>query len=113
MNKNGAPDEEQLWFDRHMRSELSRFDQAFEQPELDPMQLEAFVQNHRQEMKRKLWRELAFFWIVAAIVLVVVLGALNRSLALFAALQAAAGLGAIGYIGITLGKKVKRLWKNS
>lgn len=113
MNKKGTPDEEQLWFNQQMRTELDRFDQAFEQPVMDPIQLETFVRNHRQEMKRKLWRDLALFWCVAAIVLVIVMGVLNRSLTLFVALQVLAAIGAIGYIGISLGRKVNRLWKNS
>lgn len=113
MNENGAPDEEQLWFDQQVRTELARFDQAFEQPEPDMQQLEAFVRNHQQEMKRKLWRDLALFWSVAAIVLVIVMGVLNRSLIGFVSLQALAAIGAIGYIGKTMVKKESRLWKRS
>lgn len=112
MKKNGAHDEEQLWFDARVKTELTKFDQAFERPDPDPTQLAALVADHRKQLRRKLWRDLALFWIVAAIVLTAILGVLDRSWIWFVALQGISAAGAIAFIGISSAKRRKQSWKN-
>ena len=112
MKKNGAHDEEQLWFDAQMKVELTRFDQAFGRQEPDITQLEALVADHRNQLRRKQWRELALFWFVAVIVLIAILGVLDRNWTWFVALQCISAVGALAFIGISSVKRRDQSWKN-
>ncbi|MCR2803334.1 YxlC family protein [Paenibacillus soyae] len=113
MKKNGAHDEEQLWFDEQVKTGLLKFDQAYERPEPELAQLEAFVAEHRRQHRRKLLRELALFWLVAAIVLTAILGLLDRSWIWYVTLQGISAVGAIGFIAAASVKRRKQSWKNS
>ncbi|REK71569.1 YxlC family protein [Paenibacillus paeoniae] len=113
MKKNNVHDEDQQWFTEHMGAELQRFDDAYErrEPELAP--LDSFVASHKLALRKKLWRDLALFWLVAAMLLLGMLWILERDWIWFAALQLLVAISAIGYIGFVHRKKGREQWKNN
>lgn len=106
-------EEQQHWFDKHIGEELLKFDAAFERQMPDARQLEAFAAGYRRELRKKLWRDLTFFWLVAVALLLGMLWMLDRNWIWFVTLQTFAGAGAIGYIGYSYVMKVGHIWKRS
>ncbi|RJE87745.1 hypothetical protein D3P07_15705 [Paenibacillus sp. 1011MAR3C5] len=113
MKKNKVHDEDQQWFMEHIGTELRKMDDAYErsEPELGPF--ESFVASHKQALRRKLWRDLALFWLVAAMLLLGMLWILERDWIWFAALQLLVAISAISYIGFVHVWKGRKQWKNN
>ncbi|MEK3882489.1 YxlC family protein [Paenibacillus sp. PL2-23] len=113
MKRNDAHDDDQQWFDARLKADLQSFDEAFDSPPHDVAGLALLVGRYQKELNRRLWRELALFWLVAAILLAAVFGLLERSLALFVVLQGITALSALLIIGMTVWRRRKSLWKSS
>ncbi|RJX38643.1 hypothetical protein D3P09_13900 [Paenibacillus pinisoli] len=113
MKKNKAHDEDQQWFKDHIGAELQRMDAAFErsEPELEPF--ESFVASHKQALRRRLWRDLALFWLVAAMLLLGMFWIMEQDWIWLAALQSLVAVSAVGYIGIAHVWKGRKQWKNN
>ncbi|MCA0756782.1 YxlC family protein [Paenibacillus sp. N4] len=112
MKKNKTDELDQQWFDEQIGAALNRFDAVHERPMPDLHELERLVQEHKREAKRKLWRELALFWLTAICVLFTMLWLLDSSRIGFAIVQAVLAAGAIGFTGITFGKRMGQKWKS-
>lgn len=115
MKKNKAHDaldDDQLWFMENMGGELNKFDAAYERQMPDLEEMEAYLAIQKQELRRKLWRDLARFWLVAIVVLTGTMWMFNRDPIWYIGFQSAVCIGAVGYIGIAHAKKVKTLWKS-
>lgn len=111
--KKKVHDEDQQWFMEHIGTELQKMDDAYErsEPELEPF--ESFVASHKMALRKKLWRDLALFWLVAAMLLLGMLWVLERDWIWFAALQLLVAVSAIGYIGFAFVWKGRKQWKNN
>lgn len=112
MTKNMGPDEEQRWFEEQMGEALKTFDAAYERQAPDLVMLEAFAAQHQREQRKKMWKELALFWLVAACLLLGMMWVLERHFIWFVALQVLVAAGGLGFVGISYFKKVSRLWKS-
>ncbi|MFD0588783.1 YxlC family protein [Paenibacillus sp. GCM10027627] len=118
MKKNKRGDEEQLyeedqlWFDLNVANELKKLDAAFEKEPPSAEAVEAFVGQHRKDIRGRMWRELAYFWLVMAVLLSGMLWAAKVHFVLFIVFQAVVAAAAFIILGFTSGKKVKRKWNN-
>lgn len=112
MKKNKTDELDQQWFDEKVGAALSRFDAVHERPMPELPELERLVQEHKRETRKKLWRELALFWLAAVFVLCSMLWLLDSSRIGFAIVQAVLAAGGIGFAVITFGKRMGQKWKS-
>lgn len=110
--KKKAHDEDQQWFMERIGADLQKFDHAYERKEPELAPFESFVVARKHAFRKKLWRDLALFWLVGAMLLLGMLWILERNWIWFAALQLLVAISAIGYIGVVQVKKVREQWKN-
>lgn len=103
---------DQLWFDDHMKEQVSRFEAIHEPHVPDLHAFEQFVHEHKQGMKRKLWKELAMFWLMACFVFGGMMWVMDRNLVWFLILQAVIAAGGIVFVSMTFGKGMIRKWKS-
>nr|WP_269669537.1 YxlC family protein [Paenibacillus sp. GSMTC-2017] len=92
---------------------MEKLDAAFEpeMPSLD--EIESLVTKHKQEIRRRLWKELALFWLVAIFLLFGMMWMLESNWIWFMALQAVVGVGALWYIVASYQRKGGRTWRNN
>jgi hypothetical protein len=103
------------WFEERIGRQLERLDETFapRHPELSAM--ESFVAESKRELKRKFRRELILFWLSAVFVIGGMVWTLDKSLALFVALQALVTLAAAGWLTLTLLRspgRGRKQWEN-
>ncbi|MGG1639507.1 YxlC family protein [Paenibacillus sp. FSL K6-3182] len=112
MKKLKEETEDQKWFDDQLQETLNRFD-AIHAPHVPELQrFEDMVDAHKQQMKRKLWKDLLIFWLLACLIFGMMMWMLDRNLVWFAVLQVVIAVGSIGFVGITFGRRKVRTWKS-
>ncbi|MFD0962008.1 DUF5345 family protein [Paenibacillus chungangensis] len=114
--KGAEERDDQLWFQRHVKGELQRFDKSFEAEAEAPsiMELESFIGEHKSSLRRKQWKELLLFWLTALLLLGGVGWLSKQDVIWFVTLQIAAGWGGILFLGIMhRRRKGSSEWKSS
>ncbi len=109
------PDEEkndQSWFDEQLKDAVAEWDKAHAPQTPDYRQLEALVEGHKQEMRKRLWMDLLLLWLVASCILLFMLWMIDRSLLWFVILQASIALGGAAVVTMTYGRRRAGLWRN-
>ena len=112
MKKPKEDPNDQQWFDDQLKEAVTRFDATHAPNVPDLQQFEAFVDNHKQEMKKGLWKELMLFWLTACFIFGFMLWMIDRHWEWFAILQAVIAVGGIGFASLTFGRRKVRAWKS-
>jgi len=112
LKKHKSEDIDQKWFDEQFGSVVNQFDAAHAPllPELH--HVEQLVQLHKNDLRRKFWKELLLFWLVACFIFGLMMWMLERDLVWFAILQLIIAMGGIGFVSMTFGKRMGRKWNN-
>ncbi|MGO4548602.1 DUF5345 family protein [Paenibacillus sp. 2TAB23] len=105
-------EEEQNWFNNLMKEDLTRFDAAHAPEVPEQHRFEELVLAHVQDTKRKLWRELLLFWLLACLIFGVMLWIIDRNWIWFAMIQAVITAGGIGYASYAFARGRLREWKS-
>ncbi|MCU6712527.1 DUF5345 family protein [Paenibacillus sp. J5C_2022] len=108
--------DDQLWFQRHVKGELQRFDKSFEAEAEAPSikELESFIGEHKSSLRRKQWKELWLFWLTALLLLGGAGWLWTQDVIWFVTLQIAASWGGILFLGIMhWRRKGSGGWKSS
>jgi hypothetical protein len=108
--KQKKQEQQNEWDDLH-----ALFDEGFEAIDKDiedgtpsDQWFEQFALNQQETLKHKYRKELAVFLVIAIIMIGVILFAINKSIILFAVIQAGVFIAAVGYSGLSYLKQVKR-----
>lgn len=112
MKKHKSDEIDQQWFDEQLGAAINRFDAVHEPllPELH--NIEQLVQLHKNDLKRKLWKDLLLFWLVACFIFGSMMWMLERDWVWFAILQSIIAMGGIAFVSMTFGKRMGRKWNN-
>jgi len=111
MKKNNDH-EEQEWFTKHVADELQKLDAMNPSDIPSVVELASLVESHRIEYKRKQWRELLLFWIIAVPILAIMLGILIFDWMWFAAIQMLVSIVAISFIFTKMSRRENQQWNN-
>lgn len=109
------PDEDindQQWFNDNMKEKVNRFD-AIHEPDVPDFQaFNRLVVLHKEDIKRKLWKELSLFWLTACFIFGSMMWILDRNWIWFIVLQAVIAVSGIGFGAMTLRKGMRHKWKS-
>ncbi|SMG08205.1 YxlC family protein [Paenibacillus aquistagni] len=105
-DKNPVQADPQLLQDQELTQKLlNSWNQLDQLNERTPMPSEEdmfqMLVHHKRRLKHKLWKELAWLWILAAFVIAGSLILMHRELILYIGIQIALGIGAAGYLILT------------
>ncbi|KRE32697.1 YxlC family protein [Paenibacillus sp. Soil522] len=103
---------DQQWFDEQLGEAVTRFDAAHAPHVPELQQFEGFVQAHKHETKKKLWKELMLFWLTACFIFGSMLWIIDRNWIWFAILQAVIAAGGVGFVSLTFGRRRVRSWRS-
>lgn len=112
MKKPNEVNHDQQWFDNQFKEAVTRFDATHAPNVPNLQQLEAFVAGHKQDVKRRLWKELLLFWLTACFIFGVMMWVIDRNLVWFAVLQALVAAGGVGFVIMTYGRRKVRTWRS-
>ncbi|WP_424768848.1 YxlC family protein [Paenibacillus sp. sgz302251] len=112
MKKHKTNDDDQQWFDNQIGEALDRFD-AIHAPLLPKLHVfEQLVQAHKRELKRKLWKDLLLFWLLAVFIFSSMMWVLDRNWVWFLTIQSAIAAGGIGFVSITFVRRMGSTWRS-
>jgi hypothetical protein len=112
MKKLKEDTEDQQWFDNQLQETLDRFD-AIHVPHVPELhRFEDMVDAHKQQLKKKLWKDLLLFWLIACLIFGLMMWMIDRNWVWFAILQAVIAAGGIGFVSITFGRRKVRAWRS-
>ncbi|WP_141502729.1 YxlC family protein [Paenibacillus luteus] len=112
MKKPNEEIEDQLWFEDRLKDAMTQFD-AVHAPKVPSLQqFEALVDDHKQEMKKRLWKELLLFWLIACFILGLMLWVLDRNVVWFAILQICIAVGGISFVTMRFRRRKVSTWKS-
>ncbi|WP_059104095.1 YxlC family protein [Shouchella shacheensis] len=83
-------------FRSRLNKQLAELETTTDQEPPQPDYFKQLVATVQKEKRQRLWKELALFWLVAAVVLSIVFGVMNYVLMPFLVLQVAGTLIALG-----------------
>lgn len=108
----GDAEAEAAEFRELLGGHLSRWDERIQPPVPHLSSLEQLVSRHKEELGRKLWRDLLLLWTLGVFIVGGLLLMLQWNIVAFVCLQAAAFAGAIVYLFVhsRRDRSVKRKW---
>ncbi|MFD0715944.1 YxlC family protein [Paenibacillus sp. GCM10027626] len=106
-------EEEEELFQRLLGQPLQQWDEAIK-PDVPSIQaLTQLTQQHRSDMRRKLWRDLVLLWIVSGVLLSGLLILVQEDIRLFVIVQVTVFAAALLFlVGERVHREVRRKWTN-
>ncbi|EDL64308.1 DUF5345 family protein [Bacillus sp. SG-1] len=108
--KQEKPEQQNDWDDLRdlLDDSFKAIDENIEDGTPSDQWFEQFTLNQQMQVKQQHRKELAIFIVIAILIISLILLALNESIVLFAVIQVAAFIAAVGYGGLSYLKQVMR-----
>jgi len=104
--------QDQQWFDEQLRGPVEQLDSLHKPSVPELYMLESLVETHKQTIRRKQLRELAWLWIAGCFIFSLMMWLVNTSIGWFIGMQITVASGALLFACASFGRGLNRRWRS-